>query len=1499
MTIKGKEDEYGEGTVRFVGIVKFDAGKWVGIELDKAAGKHDGVVKGERYFQTKPNHAVFTKYGQTNAIGGVAPVAGVKPKVTVSAPGVASAKKVASKIGTGLSSKPGSTPASSQVSSASTSAAPTPPNELDDTPEPSSESSLSTVAESPATTTPSTPERSISPEKSSIPISPASSAPVTPLAQTPIPEQPKEILRSPSPAKIASPSPQTVDLPRTTSPAPKSAIPTTPSKIPSATAKASPSKMPASPSKTEVKPKKVEPAASSSNATSSPSVDDGESAYEMELRIRGLEAERDSLKAANARLEDQLSILKEGSESLMAAQQAGGAAREAVEAELKTQIRDLKAKLEAAMDRCSDAEKRSRELELQVASATKSSTDAVSSAVQKATADLTAAFNKLKAETEEKIETLSTDLEMVTMDKEIAEEERDSAMKDLEALKLQQELLESQLAQNTEISKIRESEPSGEAGLNVTESAEYVALNTQHERLKEALVKLKDLAIEEKQQHEKAQREIEQFSLRTVPALEDKVLKLSELNIDYEEQIEILKANIDDSAELQEKYSELFEKKLDVEEENKKLKGALKELESIREISDQLEEEQQAMEQRLKQELYAKQVEVLNGEASLKNATAEIKAHQTMVERLQGLLAEQRTHSAETEKRLQTALKSRRRGRRRRMPIDLEDGEELPIDDETEMFDSEEEEGEESEDGYDLAPSSSTRSLSQKESEIQVMLQKQAARAASQALVDKLRELERAQAIENYSLFQAFVPESYIRVDSEAIKCLLLNKRLLEKSTIITQYLQEQYHLEKFERSAVVQEDVSTLTLTTTEELSYFAWRLAELITRLGTNAAILIENFKNCDNETYLRFSRLLTDLSPCEKKLDHLITLLQQEELTVSYSVQDFEVLLENFDSIITQYCSFTAIPASQHYMRLGAELVFASRACFFEVIALRREMNQLSQAVNVASVASALDLVSQTIVKYLVDGSRKLARAAEGRPAMAYMGNTLLALKSTVKLASTLEALFANLRHRVATEGERLDETGLNELQETVLSQSNKVIDEILKNLPPSQETSGRLTKPFDSAVTSGLKFLFTLEEEIARGAHDDLSSASPGLDSSVAAASSPSVNSGRGGSDKLVRGVPITSVAQLNARATILLEEVAAAAGLKGELASLQRELREREATLGYKAKEIEDLEFRLKKQEHRLGVLEKVESEAKEELASHQKNYASQVMHLETANRELTEQLETTTSEREEAKKLAFSNSSRVAALEEQLAANLHKAQHSMSLDSATTQISSLRAAVRHLSAQVQRLRAAETKSNLQHKLPPLLMTPVPTQLSQGTTAPKDLTLGPQAKESPEAGNETVDPTAASEPLSKATRLSPAAESIIPLDMAKLIDSAYALSTTPVVVDLTRTDQSPANQLESLQFESLRVKAALLQASRQTVQELAETKNKLASSHFSSFPNTSFVAAINATAKGPIRVGTITMPAPSTASSKMPLIKAPKTVHVSPADLSSIHTMLVK
>ncbi|KAM6298882.1 kinesin-like protein KIF13A [Aegotheles albertisi] len=52
------------GTVRYVGMVDFSAGVWVGVELHVQLGKHDGTVKGREYFHCKPQHGVFVRPGR-------------------------------------------------------------------------------------------------------------------------------------------------------------------------------------------------------------------------------------------------------------------------------------------------------------------------------------------------------------------------------------------------------------------------------------------------------------------------------------------------------------------------------------------------------------------------------------------------------------------------------------------------------------------------------------------------------------------------------------------------------------------------------------------------------------------------------------------------------------------------------------------------------------------------------------------------------------------------------------------------------------------------------------------------------------------------------------------------------------------------------------------------------------------------------------------------------------------------------------------------------------------------------------------------------------------------------------------------------------------------------------------------------------------------------------------------------------------------------------------
>lgn len=49
------------GIVRFYGVTRFADGEWVGIELDDAVGKNNGMVMGISYFECPPAHGIFVR----------------------------------------------------------------------------------------------------------------------------------------------------------------------------------------------------------------------------------------------------------------------------------------------------------------------------------------------------------------------------------------------------------------------------------------------------------------------------------------------------------------------------------------------------------------------------------------------------------------------------------------------------------------------------------------------------------------------------------------------------------------------------------------------------------------------------------------------------------------------------------------------------------------------------------------------------------------------------------------------------------------------------------------------------------------------------------------------------------------------------------------------------------------------------------------------------------------------------------------------------------------------------------------------------------------------------------------------------------------------------------------------------------------------------------------------------------------------------------------------
>ncbi|XP_029648088.1 CAP-Gly domain-containing linker protein 3 isoform X3 [Octopus sinensis] len=58
-----------KGTVRFYGETQFALGCWYGIELDRAVGKNDGSVNGQRYFNCKAKYGVFAPPSRVQKLG--------------------------------------------------------------------------------------------------------------------------------------------------------------------------------------------------------------------------------------------------------------------------------------------------------------------------------------------------------------------------------------------------------------------------------------------------------------------------------------------------------------------------------------------------------------------------------------------------------------------------------------------------------------------------------------------------------------------------------------------------------------------------------------------------------------------------------------------------------------------------------------------------------------------------------------------------------------------------------------------------------------------------------------------------------------------------------------------------------------------------------------------------------------------------------------------------------------------------------------------------------------------------------------------------------------------------------------------------------------------------------------------------------------------------------------------------------------------------------------
>lgn len=74
------------GLVKFAGTTLFAPGKWIGIELDEAKGKNNGVIQGKVYFQCRENHGLMVRQNQVQVsyLNHMVPIPSPGPRYPIS-----------------------------------------------------------------------------------------------------------------------------------------------------------------------------------------------------------------------------------------------------------------------------------------------------------------------------------------------------------------------------------------------------------------------------------------------------------------------------------------------------------------------------------------------------------------------------------------------------------------------------------------------------------------------------------------------------------------------------------------------------------------------------------------------------------------------------------------------------------------------------------------------------------------------------------------------------------------------------------------------------------------------------------------------------------------------------------------------------------------------------------------------------------------------------------------------------------------------------------------------------------------------------------------------------------------------------------------------------------------------------------------------------------------------------------------------------------------------
>ncbi|XP_057658950.1 dynactin subunit 1-like isoform X2 [Diorhabda carinulata] len=510
--------------------------------------------------------------------------------------------------------------------------------------------------------------------------------------------------------------------------------------------------------------------------------------------------------------------------------------------DLTEKIETLKIKRQEDKERLKNYDKLKIQLEqlIEFKSKIMSSQASLQRDLQKAKQEAKEAVEAKEAHAEE-VADLAEAVEMATLDKEMAEEKAETLQLELEVCK---EKLE-EVTLDLEILKAEMQEKG--ANFSTTEDQmsayEVKQLQQQNARLRETLVRLRDLSAHEKHEYQKLLKDIDQKKSEITELGKTKE-KLSTRVEEMEQQISDLQEQVDAALGAEEMVVILSDQKLTLEEKVAQLQEEVIELEALQDMNDQLVESNAELEADLREELDMAQAATREALRDRDAALETIADREQTISKFRNLVHQLQEQSLDLQHRLETETSK---------PVSA-----LPeIIDFKKMFTE--------------------------------------TKAHIKAIDLELRRIDIHQLQQHIKFLSAYMPDSFMTRggDHDAVLVILLIPRLIQKLEIILGQVKDKFRgIDKIDKNAVLKgHSVNQYTFKC--KIGFYIYALQIILHQY-------FHVLNTCKPDVLLKAGAAYPEMAAQEKLVDDYIELLKRDQLDENVSTETLEKCVNYFNTL-----------------------------------------------------------------------------------------------------------------------------------------------------------------------------------------------------------------------------------------------------------------------------------------------------------------------------------------------------------------------------------------------------------------------------------------------------------------------------------------------------------------------------------------------------------------------------------------------------------------------